>query len=110
MKKSKCAAILALTLVAGPLSPARAVETYSNPNETKEFVTDSEVTAAIKSKLAGDKERRFADIEVETDENGVVWMSGTADSQEAIENAVNIGQATPEVRAVQSGIHLRKGN
>ena len=110
MNRIQFAIFVLSAFLAGPQSAAWAIDTYSYPNEPKQFVTDSGITTAIQAKLAGDAQTRFGDIKVDTDENGVVWLSGAATTQEAIDAAMKIAQATAEVRAVQSGIRLRTRN
>ena len=95
-------------LMAIAASPIPAAETYPERENTKEFETDSAITSAIASKLASDKRARFGGIRVETDENGVVWLSGAATSQEEIDDAVNLAHTAADVRAVQSGIRLHR--
>src|SRR4029453_2690427 len=45
------------------------------------FVKDSAITTKIKTKLAAENLASLKDIKVDTDQNGVVWMSGTVKSQ-----------------------------
>ena len=97
------AALVVLMAIAASPSPA---ETYPAREDKKEFETDSAITTAIADKLASDKRARFGGIRVETDENGVVWLSGAASSQEEIDDAVNLAHRAADVRAVQSGIRL----
>lgn len=93
-------------LMAIAASPSPAAETDPAREDKKEFETDSAITTAIAGKLASDKRARFGGIRVETDENGVVWLSGAASSQEEIDDAVNLAHRAADVRAVQSGIRL----
>lgn len=87
--------------------PANSEESYSRQGDPKLFVANSAISTAIKAKLAGDHLARFGGIQVDTDENGVVWLSGSAQTQQAIDSAVTLAQATADVRAVQSGIRIR---
>jgi hyperosmotically inducible protein len=75
---------------------------------TKVFVKDSAITTKVKAKLAADHLTSLARIHVDTDENGIVWLSGTAKSQEAIEKAVSLAQDTEHVRAVRNDVTVRK--
>ena len=54
----------------------------------KEFVSDSAITTKIKTKLAADHITSLGRIHVDTDKDGVVWLSGTARTQADINNAV----------------------
>ncbi len=74
----------------------------------KVFVKDSAITTKIKTKLAAEHLTSLGRIHVDTDKNGVVWLSGTARSQEAIEKAVSLAQDTEHVKSVHSDITVRK--
>ena len=107
MKKSTalvCAFVgtlsVAVAAVAGP-------ESDMDRSHPKEFVSDSAITTKIKTKLAADHISSLGRIHVDTDKDGVVWLSGTARSQEAINNAVAMARATENVRAVQSDIRVK---
>jgi len=71
------------------------------------FVKDSAITTKIKTKLAAEKLSSLATIHVDTDANGVVWLSGTAKSQSEIEKAVSIARATENVREVKNGLKVK---
>jgi osmotically-inducible protein OsmY len=47
-------------------------------------------------------------IHVDTDVNGVVWLSGHARSQEAIDKAVSIARDTDGVKSVHNNIKLKQ--
>ena len=76
----------------------------SNP---KAFVKDSVITTKIKAKLAAEKPTSLATIHVDTDANGVVWLSGTAKSQDQVEKAISIARATENVRDVKSSVKVK---
>ena len=102
--------ILALAItaaMAGSITAVSAVDGDSDRAHPKEFVSDSAITTKIKTKLAADHITSLGRIHVDTDKDGVVWLSGTARTQEAINNAVAMAKATENVRAVQSDIRLR---
>ena len=71
------------------------------------FVKDSAITTKIKTKLAAEKVSSLATIHVDTDANGVVWLSGTAKNQSEIEKAVSIARATENVREVKNGLKVK---
>jgi hyperosmotically inducible protein len=73
----------------------------------KAFVKDSAITTKIKAKLAADKVSSLAKIHVDTDANGVVWLSGTANSQEQLDKAISIARATENVRDVKSSVKVK---
>jgi hyperosmotically inducible periplasmic protein len=76
----------------------------SNP---KAYVKDSVITTKIKAKLAAEKPTSLATIHVDTDANGVVWLSGTAKSQDQVEKAISIARATENVRDVKSSVKVK---
>jgi len=47
-------------------------------------------------------------IHVDTDKDGVVWLSGTARTQEAIDEAVSIARSTEHVRSVHNDLIIKK--
>ena len=77
----------------------------SNPEA---FVKDSAITTKIKAKLTADHMSSLAKIHVDTDKNGVVYLSGTVESQTTAANAIAIAKATEGVKAVRSNIQVAK--
>ena len=71
------------------------------------FVKDSAITTKIKSKLAAEHITSLGRIHVDTDKDGVVWLSGTARSQAAIDKAVSIARDTEHVVSVHSDIKIK---
>jgi hyperosmotically inducible periplasmic protein len=47
-------------------------------------------------------------IHVDTDENGVVWLTGSARSQQAIDKAVSIARNTEHVKSVHSDMVIKQ--
>ena len=74
----------------------------------KAFVKDSAITTKIKSKLAAEHVTSMARIHVDTDANGVVWLSGTARSQDEIDRAVSIARDTEHVAAVKNKLVIKQ--
>ena len=71
------------------------------------FVKDSVITTKIKTKLAAKTQLgSLKDIKVDTDKNGVVWLSGTARSQTEADKAVSIAQETKGVVTVHNDIKI----
>lgn len=73
------------------------------------YVKDSVVTAKIKAKLAKDKMTSATHIKVDTDNSGIVMLSGTAKSQAEADRAVEIARATDGVKDVKSDIQVGGG-
>jgi hyperosmotically inducible periplasmic protein len=72
------------------------------------FVKDSAVTMKIKTKLASEHLASLGRIHVDTDENGIVWLTGSARSQQAIDKAVSIARDTEHVTSVHSDIVIKQ--
>jgi hyperosmotically inducible protein len=70
------------------------------------FAASSPITNSVKAKLGEDK--AFASIEVDTDKQGEVWLSGTVDSKDLAERAVDEAKNTKGVKAVHDYIEVRK--
>lgn len=72
------------------------------------FVKDSAITTKIKAQLAAEHLTSLGRIHVDTDKNGVVWLTGTVRTQEAAEKAVSIARQTEHVKSVHSDLTVRK--
>jgi hyperosmotically inducible protein len=81
-----------------------AADVDSAVSSTKVFVKDSVITTKIKTKLAEKKLASLIHIKVETDDHGVVTLSGTAKSQAAADRAVAIASAVKGVTSVDNQI------
>ena len=93
------------------LAPAAVVVAQDSDTDRShpvDFVKDSAITMAVKTKLAADRITSFGSIHVDTDKDGVVWLTGSARSQEAAERAVSIARDTEHVRAVHSDLKIRQ--
>lgn len=77
-------------------------------SDPKAFVKDSAITAKIKARLAAEKVASLAQIKVDTDNNGVVWLSGFARTQEEADKAHSIAHATEGVKSVKNHIKIKK--
>lgn len=67
------------------------------------FVKDSAITATIKAKLATEHLKSLTDIRVNTDDKGIVWLTGHATDAES-KKAEGIARQTDGVRAVKNSI------
>jgi hyperosmotically inducible periplasmic protein len=72
------------------------------------FVKDSIITTKIKTQLAAEHLNSLANVQVDTDKNGIVWLSGSARTQEAIDKAVSIATKTEGVKSVHSSLVIKK--
>ena len=92
------------------LAPAAAYAADGDTDRAnpKLFVKDSAITTKIKSKLAAEHLGSLANISVDTDKNGVVWMKGTVKDQAELDQAVRIAQNTEGVMTVKNGLKVQK--
>jgi hyperosmotically inducible protein len=80
----------------------------SDRSHPKTFVKDSVITTKIKSKLAAEHLGSMARIHVDTDDHGVVWLSGHVRSEAQRERAVAIARETEGVMDVKNRLHIKK--
>lgn len=86
---------------------AFAADSDTDRNKPSTFVKDSAITTKVKTKLAADTPSSMATIHVDTDKDGVVWMSGTAKTQADIDKAVSIAKGTEGVKSVKNDIKVK---
>jgi hyperosmotically inducible periplasmic protein len=108
MKSTLICTVVAFGTLLGPVA-ALAAESGSDSDRSspKAFVKDSAITTMIKSKLAAEHLTSVGHISVDTDKNGVVWLSGTAHSQAAIDKAGSIARDTEHVRSVHNELTVK---
>jgi hyperosmotically inducible protein len=100
---------LASTLIAGALLlpawlPAHADDSDADRHDAKAFVKDSAITTKVKAELAKEKMASLVNIHVDTDNKGVVTLSGTAPDQAAIDKAVSIARGVKGVVTVENDV------
>jgi hyperosmotically inducible protein len=102
--------ILAGLLLAGVMiaPAAQAQDADVDRSHPKAFVHDSVITTKIKSKLASEHITSLGRIHVDTDADGVVWLSGSARTQDAIDRAVSVARNTEGVKGVKSSLSIRQ--
>ena len=87
---------------------AHAADSDADRSNPANYVKDSVITTKIKTKLAADHLGSMKHVRVDTDRNGGVWMTGTANSQEAVDKAVAIARNTEGVKSVHSDLKVHK--
>jgi hyperosmotically inducible periplasmic protein len=107
MKTSLATSLVAFALLVGP-AVVLAEDTDADRSHPVAFVKDSAITAKIKTKLAADHITSVGRIHVDTDMNGVVWLTGSARSQEAIDHAVAVSRGTEHVKSVHNDLVIKK--
>jgi hyperosmotically inducible protein len=105
MMKSVFTGLLVAGMLAG--SVALAQDADVDRSHPKAFVKDSVITTKIKSKLAADHITSVGRIHVDTDADGVVWLSGSAHTQDAIDHAVSVAKSTEGVKDVRNSLKVR---
>jgi hyperosmotically inducible protein len=108
MKKISAIACIALATSFGFTVLATAQDSDSDRAHPGAFVKDSAITAKIKAKLAGEHIKSLGRVHVDTDKDGVVWLTGTVRTKEAAEEAGSIARDTEHVKAVHNHIKVKK--
>jgi hyperosmotically inducible protein len=97
-------------VIGSVLAPVASYAADSDKDRSKPatFVKDSVITTKIKAKLAAEHLGSAKHISVDTDRDGVVWLSGTANSQAEVDKAVEIARKTEGVKSVKSDLKVQK--
>jgi hyperosmotically inducible protein len=101
MKHVILSSVIALGVACGPIVMA---EEASDTNSSHHYIKDSTITTKVKAKLAAKHLTTLTRIKVDTDENGVVWLSGKAPTQDASDLAAMIAKNTDGVNSVHNDI------
>jgi hyperosmotically inducible periplasmic protein len=100
--------VTSLAVIAALLGgTALAQDVDTNRDHPKAFVKDSVITTKVKTKLAAEHLSSLAHIRVDTDADGIVWLSGTAPTREAAKRAETVARDTEGVVSVKNGIQIR---
>jgi hyperosmotically inducible protein len=105
--KSKVATIC--FVIGAMLAPVAvyAEDTDADRSNPATFVKDSAITTKIKTQLAAEHLGSLKHISVDTDQNGVVWMRGTVNSQSEADKAITIARSTEGVKTVKSSLKVQ---
>jgi hyperosmotically inducible protein len=107
MKTTLAVTYLAVASLLGPVA-AIAADAATDPSKPVVYVKDSVITTKIKAELAAKHIDSLGNIHVDTDQNGVVYLSGTAHTQAAVDQAVSMARATEGVKSVHSTLAVKK--
>jgi hyperosmotically inducible protein len=90
------------------LGVACAPMALANEGATTEhhFIKDSAITTKVKAKLAAKHLSTLTRIKVDTDADGVVWLSGRAPTRDASDLAAMIAKNTEGVNSVHNDISV----
>jgi hyperosmotically inducible protein len=100
MKELILGSLLAIGVASGP--PAMSDE--SSDGSSHHVVKDSAITTKVKAKLAAKHLSTLTRIKVDTDDDGVVWLSGRAPTQDASDLAAMVARNTDGVNSVHNNI------
>jgi hyperosmotically inducible periplasmic protein len=96
--------MIALGVACAPL--AMAAEEATDTQSSHHFVKDSAITTKVKAKLAAKHLSTLTRIKVDTDADGVVWLSGRAPTRDASDLAAMIAKNTEGVNSVHNDIAI----
>ena|ERR1700683_977173 len=91
-------------ILAGLIAAGAAYLPVAMADQDSHYVKDSVITAKVKSKLAAKHVSTLTNIQVDTDAQGVVWLSGKAPTKDAKDLAVEITKNTDGVMSVHDDI------
>ncbi len=83
-----------------------AADYDTDRSSAKAFVKDSVITTKIKAQMVKDKDVSALHIRVDTDNKGIVTLSGKAKSQEEADKAVAIARGVEGVVSVENNIQI----
>jgi hyperosmotically inducible protein len=79
---------------------------YAAESSPRVYAEDTVITTKIKADLAREKASSLVHIDVDTINQGMVVLSGTARSQQAIDKALSIAHGVKGVNSVENRIHI----
>jgi osmotically-inducible protein OsmY len=91
-----------------------AIWVYADPPINSEtanpvaYVKYSTITMKVKTKLAAEHMLNLTNIKVDTDNRGIVWLSGKAPTKDASDLAEKITRDTDGVTSVHNGVFLQR--
>ena len=106
MKTALALTCLVISAALTPIAAYSSDDVDMDRSHPKAYVKDSAITAKIKSQLAAQHLSSLTRIHVDTDADGVVWLSGVATSKADIDKAKTIAMNTEHVVAVKNDIKL----
>ena len=103
MKATRMLVCLLAASLAAPIFAVAAASEAESARATQ-YVKDSAITAAVKTKLAAEHVGNISDIRVAADEDGIVWLTGSTPTQETADHAVETARCADGVVEVKSSI------
>jgi hyperosmotically inducible periplasmic protein len=99
----KTIAVVALAVMGAIGAPA-LYAADSDASYPGMYVKDSAITTKVKTKLLAKEPTTLTNVKVNTDRDGMVWLSGTVPTKEASDRAEEIAKDTDGVRGVHNNI------
>jgi hyperosmotically inducible periplasmic protein len=106
MKTLILSAFLSATLM-GAATVSAEQPADSDTSQAGAYVKDSVITTKVKAKLAAKHLATLTDVKVDTDDQGVVWLSGTAPTKDARDLAGMLAKTTDGVVSVHNKITVQ---
>lgn len=106
MKTKLITSFLVIGSLLAPVA-AYAADSDKDRSHPMSYVKDSVITTKIKAKLAADHPGSMKHIQVDTDKDGVVWLTGTANTQDEINQAISTARSTDGVRSVWTDLKIK---
>ncbi len=97
---------LLVSALLAPVAGHAASDSDSDRSSPKAYVKDSVITTKVKAQFALDKAVSALHIKVDTDNKGVVTLSGRAKTQEEADKAVSIARGVEGVVSVENNIQI----
>ena len=91
---------------AGEKMDQAAADTRQRAGEAKNKIDDAAITAKVKTAIIGEPGLKALQINVDT-ANGVVTLTGTADSERSLERATQVAQSVQGVKSVENRLNLK---
>jgi hyperosmotically inducible protein len=104
MKKLMLTGLVAVSVMYLPVVMADDYKADSDTSHAAAYVKDSVITTKVKAKLAAKHMTTLSEIKVDTDNQGVVWLSGRAPTKDASDLATMIAKDTDGVTSVHNKI------
>ena len=99
--------LVAGCLVVGTMMlPIAGYAADSDSSSATTFVKDSAITTQVKTDLAEKKLSSLVHVSVDTDDRGMVTLSGTVPSQGAADRAVSIARGVKGVTSVANHLQI----
>jgi hyperosmotically inducible periplasmic protein len=96
-----------IALVAAAIPLMGSVAVYATDSDTQYpgmYVKDSAITTKVKTKLLAKHPTLLSEVQVNTDHDGNVWLSGKVPTEQASQLAEEIARDTTGVKSVHNHI------